>query len=567
MNPASLHADELEYELTIRGVEFRDNEKVSMLIELLNQHAQNEVTEEQLGALDPRTEYEKLKWKLKEIETLIAEASACGLIVDKPIRPVSLFVHTVIRLRRIMYRSMGSGADVFIQMAKKLNHLHDLISQLAPALIFPCLHVPSEDEDPWRELEKLKIKQEKDERKQDQSSSDTEAQTQTSSKKSKQATERPDKSKKKSKSSRRSRESRKKKKKRSKKASTSESSSSSSPSSSSSSSSDSDSPDRAPRSGKFNPLSRWKWRFSGKEDLFTFLDKVEESADVHGVKDSVLLAGISLLLEGDAHVWFRAKKNTITSWRIFKKEIKEAFDPGEDDEHILEKLSQLKQSSSETYVVFEARCEELFARLQRPLDSQEKLKKVLKGLHLYYRSRVSVARIESLRKLRKRCQEIEKDKAQIMKLEEEKKKKDRKDYEKEDRRFKPVHAKVAAAEASGSSSEEVEVAAAAAPKNNAIVCWRCGRTGHFSSHCSTKIFCVGCGQPDTLAEHCPRCARASAAGHWNQQKTAPQQPENPRKGQQRGILGPFHTPPPSTPQAAQHPLPVLKQDQRGPERN
>lgn len=364
----------------------------------------------------------------------------------------------------------------------------------------------------------------------------------------------------------------KKKKKVVKPRSSSSDSSSSSSTSSNSSSSDSSAStvsrertaDRSSRGSKYNPVAKWKWRFSGKpgEDLYTFLDKVEESADVHGVDDATVLSGISLLLQGDAHTWFRSKKLNFTSWKVFKREIQAAFDPNQDDEHILEKISNLKQSSSETYVVFEARCEELFERLRRPLSGDEKLSKVLKGLHLFYRNRLVASRITSLRKLRKKCKELEQDKIHIQKLEEEKKRKDRKDLEKEVSRQKPT--KVAAAEVSGSSDEGVDVAATSSPMKTSgrtlVPCWRCRKAGHASSDCPNRVFCSGCHQQDVLFQNCSRCARANAAGFW-----PPPHQENSRMGQQRGVPGPFNVPPPPLNQNSEKPLQVLQRDQKAPE--
>lgn len=329
------------------------------------------------------------------------------------------------------------------------------------------------------------------------------------------------------------------------------------------------------KGGKINPLSRWKFRFSGKEDLFSFLDKVEESADVHGVDDRTLLTGIPLLLEGDAHRWFSAKKKTITKWTLFKTEIKAAFDPAEDDEGMMAKLNNMRQKPDETFVVYESRFEEICKRLSCPLNDKEKLRKIIKGLHLFYRNRVTATEIEDLRTLRRKCKAWELDKQQVLKLEKEDRRRREKEKEEKKRSGRVAAVKV---ESASSSSEEEEPAVEtvhtldAAAKKLGLVCWRCKIPGHIAFKCPNKVFCENCGLKDTLADRCPRCAQAYQAGYWGR----PSSKETPAQGnastdQKEGALGPFTEPPPplgqpqntSTPRAT----PSVLQRPKGPGKN
>lgn len=571
MEVATLHIDEVEYELEIRGVGLDPtDDSFPALARLLELHKDDPVLEQRVGELDPKKEFGKLRTKVMEVEALLVEASAAGLMVDRPYRVASLYIHCVFRLRRILFRCYGKGAEEMAKLGRKLNRLHDVLSPLATNLIFPYLYIPAGDEeDPEDELKKLRVQMEnlevkkiKPEVKTEEKSSDSDEAVSKSSTKTKSS---------RSSKGRKSKKTIKKKKKHRRRHSSSSSTSSSSSSSPSGSNSgdSSEEKEKSGRLGKNNPLSRWKWRFSGKEDLFNFIDKVEESADVHGVDDATLLSGIPLLLEGDAHVWYRAKRKTISKWKHFKKEIKAAFEPAEDDEGLQEKLNNLRQKPDETFVVFEARFEELSKRLSTPLSDKAKLRKIIKGLHVFYRSRVTASEIDTLRTLRRKCQAWELDKKEVLKLEKEERHRHRKDKEEKHR----SSGRVAAVEVEGSpSSDETQEAAATAgvvpldtaAKRLGLVCWRCGQVGHMSFKCPEKIFCVNCGEKDTIAERCPRCARANLAGHWGPR------PGNAQWDQQRGGLGPFHQPPPPLGQPMQPPpprAPLVLQRPRGPDKN
>ena len=76
-----------------------------------------------------------------------------------------------------------------------------------------------------------------------------------------------------------------------------------------------------------------------------------------------------------------------------------------DDDEILEKISLLRQGSDKTFAVFEARDEELFCRLNSPLEERGKVRMLLKEIHLFYRSRIRASEVKSIRALRRECKE------------------------------------------------------------------------------------------------------------------------------------------------------------------
>jgi len=228
--------------------------------------------------------------------------------------------------------------------------------------------------------------------------------------------------------------------------------------------------------------------------------------------------------------------------------------PSWDDYVILDRLRKMRQRQEETYVVYEARMNEQFNRLDTQLEESKKLKLLLGGLHLYYRSKIVSADVRTTKELRQACIRLEPDKAPLRRLEGEKdrcEKVEKGRPDKEDkylgrtdraRRAFEVHevqhprkrkeeATMCAGgeereETQGEPREEIEVEVAATAMGNrgaggpfrgyvgAQRCWRCGEGGHISLSCKTEIFCISCGQQGVVAERCPRCAAAAAAGRW-----------------------------------------------------
>lgn len=528
IDPATLRKDELCYELLIRRANYDEDDDTLRELRLkYTTHKDDEVDEEVLALLDLDDEANMLEPKILEIGALLAEANGLNLKLDTPYRVVSLFVHAVARIRRVMYRGGTAMTEKFLELGTLLNNYHDVFVHLNCPYAMPRLALPDALEKIANQMKKVKL-EETEQPKKKREPATKESNTKSSKKKSKKKRER-----------RRSEE---------------EEESDRSDSREEESSSDSDAKGR--KSGRRqNPVTKWNFSYSGSrgDDLRDFLDKVDDAADAHQVTPAELLRGISLLLTGSASSWYKTQKKHITKWTQFKKKIREAFEPHQEDEEILDQLRRLRQKDDETFVVFEARCDELFRQLSEPLSDSAKVQKVLKVLHPYYRSRVRLTDMDSMRALRRECKNMEADKAHILKMEHEEKrrdekKKERRHEEKEEKRTKL--GRVAAVQVSPSASEtsesepEVTVEATYLAKSPAILCWRCGQPGHLSYKCSEAIFCVVCGAQDTVAERCKRCAETQ---HWSGRAAAPAEVGNSPRDPGVAPLGPFTVPPPPVP--------------------
>lgn len=461
MDPSQLRNDELEHELSLRCVDTQRSRGHRDLVALCMRSGHVAISEDVLSRLVPGVEYDLLRPKVIELEASLHNARVNPAATDDGPRVMTLFVHVALRIKRILFRAFGNTCDELLKLARRVESARLVLAELCPQYSFPMLVLPPEVK-LEESFQNLNI----------------------------------------SKHSKGSRNSHK----------------SSSPSSSDDDGS-SHSSRRSRRRNRLhhprgNPLEKWSLRFGKGEDLAKFLEEVESTADMHEIPDADILRGFSSLLTGDAKIWFNASRLNIDSFAQLKDEMRAAFAPGDCDESVLEKISALKQRSDETYVVFEARMQQLFQRLSEPLSESVKVKKVMNGLYSYYRKSVRSVDIKSLRDLRLACGRLEPDKAHILRLEKDEEKK------KDERRGPRVSAVVV--EEAPPAAEVPEVAAvskpfakSSKPQPQATVgpCFRCGQMGHLSFGCSEKIFCIVCGAQGTIAERCQDCQRARTQQH------------------------------------------------------
>lgn len=414
IDPEVLHRDELEYELRIRGLQGCVFDSVGDLIHMLNEHKSTTVLEDKIASIVPAEEYEILKAKVLELECLVVEVKTAGLLVDRPYRVVSLYCVIMLRIRRIMLRATGEVHFDIVKLAKRLDCVQRMLSAECPVISFPPMYVPVSVDELEQDVENLvvgvvqKLKKHED-RKDDRgrnvvrnrrrsdfatSGADSSTDTETGHSSSESRTTRT------SRTSGRTTDS-------------SYSSSAPRPRRHSRSRSTARRTDSNP---KINIVSKWTLRYEPKDDLAKFLEQVEELADMHRVGDSELIKGFGSLLNGHAYTWFKTVRGRLESWEDLKTELRLAFAPADNDESILDQINALEQKKEETYVVYEARMTELFQRLLKPLSESQKTKKLLKGLHLYYRERIYSHKMKSTRDLRLSCQALEEDKGHILRL-------------------------------------------------------------------------------------------------------------------------------------------------------
>jgi len=565
MDPRQLSEDEIKYELQIRGVASLMYSAHDDLARLLGHHLMRDPVPDKIMALDPEEELETLVPKIAEIQVVYQETRMIGNCSPEPKRLHSLYLHVSQRIRRIVFRARGRTYERLRALLKKVKRWHPIFETHFPGYRFPLVVVPDEDEDLVESIQRLQVnvgvsqgsiparrsvgEQSAEGRQERRGANSPVRSDEEVSAPVGESSRARDGDSIGCEQSRRSRGAGQTKNPGRRRDAHHSGSSSDDDSSASSITRDSHrSVSRAKR--RTNPVALWKLRYSGGEDLMTFLEDVEEMRDTHFVDEEDVLAGIGSLLTGSAKTWHKSMRHKICTWEAFKGNIRRAFMPHCDDDVILDRLKKMRQRQEETYLVYEARMAEQFNRLEAPLEEGKKLKFLLGGLHLFYRSRICSADVKTTRELRHACVRLEPDKVQLRKLENEKERYERVEKGKSDREKEDRHQgkhqgrrayEVSAVERPAKKNDEVErasedvreetfeggdpiVEAAAVGRNaptgpvrsyvGAQRCWRCGGAGHISLQCREAIYCISCGMQGVIAENCQRCAQARFQGYW-----------------------------------------------------
>lgn len=534
VEPMQFRNDELDHELRVRGSDFNLEDMFFLdKVRLFVERSRLEPDLRLLETMNLEEELNQLTIKVAELMKLYEEWKDELGVRSK--RIPTLFLHVAGRLRR----SMFIRADLyksFRELAKQVMKIHPKCEEMYelqfPMLVFqPDGSETGSTSDLESRLKKLEIERKLKQEMRDEKC-EFEEELRILRETSKSLIESKEKLKKVKAEGKKKREKPKKREKAKKKSDTESSSSDWTFSSDSSSKSDSNSSSEASSDAEArksrkrhskkkyhkkkwtNPVAKWKdCCYTKGDDLHDFLNDVEEEKNIQDVRDKDLLKGFSYLLKGAAKVWYRNVRDEIRSWKHLKTEMKAAFSANEDDDEILEKIAQLRQKEDETFAVFEARAEELFCRLNRPLEDAEKARKLLKGINLFYRSRIRSSEVRTLRALRRECRDIEEDKPQLLKLAKEERKREEKG-----RSFKVSSVQESEhkeREGLEAGAEGVDVSAALPNINPmAIQCYKCAKYGHYAHQCPDKVSCLGCGLENIPIERCPRCAMALAKGLW-----------------------------------------------------
>lgn len=151
-------------------------------------------------------------------------------------------------------------------------------------------------------------------------------------------------------------------------------------------------------------------RFSGApgDSLDGFIDAVEAYKECARVGDDNALRGVSMLLSGDAAVWWQGIKATITSWSDAVTSLRSAFGDSRPPHRIYLDLFDTFQGPREKTEIFVARARALLARLP-PDDLSEKVQidMVYGLLHNRVRQRLRRDEVRSFDMLLRKARHIE----------------------------------------------------------------------------------------------------------------------------------------------------------------
>ncbi|XP_047990754.1 activity-regulated cytoskeleton associated protein 2-like [Leguminivora glycinivorella] len=146
------------------------------------------------------------------------------------------------------------------------------------------------------------------------------------------------------------------------------------------------------------------------ETVETFLSAIKVYKKIENIDDENALEGLTLLLKGDAAVWWEGAKSDVKSWTDFEDRLRHAFAPKIPADILYQRIIELKQDAKTPTEKFVAKKRALIAQLPAPIPPEtHQLHMIYGQLHLNIREMVprsAFKSIDELLKLARSAEEI-----------------------------------------------------------------------------------------------------------------------------------------------------------------
>lgn len=155
-------------------------------------------------------------------------------------------------------------------------------------------------------------------------------------------------------------------------------------------------------------IGDWQVKFNGdSKNLYNFLERISELAQSRRVKDEDLFNSAAELFIGDAFIWYKSIKLSVTSWQSLVDRLKKDFFHFDNEENLWEQIKQRKQKRNESVAVFIAHLQVLFSRLSNSPAEVTKVKNIRKNLLPEYITQLALLEINTVDDLAKYCRKLE----------------------------------------------------------------------------------------------------------------------------------------------------------------
>lgn len=301
-------------------------------------------------------------------------------------------------------------------------------------------------------------------------------------------------------------------------------------------------------------IGDWQVKFNGdSKNAYNFLERISELAQSRRVKDDDLFNSAAELFIGDAFIWYKSIKHSVSSWQSLVDRLKKDFFHSDNEDNIWEQIKQRKQKHNESVAVFIAHLQILFSRLSVSPAEVTRVKHIRKNLLPEYITQLALVDIDTVDDLSKHCRKLEeasylRNKHHINEINNvdifgqgcstndnfdsknkyqdfNPNKNNKSSHFKNKSKFnsdknhvdqnksqskKPIHWNKSNNPVKGSNHQKSESNDHSFESNKSkIVCWNCDMPNHIFTDCKVKrkTFCYKCGLKNVKSINCSKCSK------------------------------------------------------------
>lgn len=258
------------------------------------------------------------------------------------------------------------------------------------------------------------------------------------------------------------------------------------------------------------PLHKWNVKFDGSENLYSFLEEIEELSSSRNVSQLDLFNSAHELFSGSAKVWLRRVKPTVHSWEELVQLLKQFYLPTDPEEALWEQIKLRRQGNKEPVHVYIAVMDTYFSRLSEEPSETTKIKFIKRNLCEKYAEKLTLIKIDTISQLLSNCKLIDDDETA------------RKHIPKSKSTFSlgpdlayidnslPGSSCSSSTFSNNSKNNTSQKSGRPQTKSsNSISCWNCKGMGHSFTKCPSKRtkFCFKCGAPNYTVKNCIKCSK------------------------------------------------------------
>lgn len=316
-------------------------------------------------------------------------------------------------------------------------------------------------------------------------------------------------------------------------------------------------------------VRKWNLHFNGRTDAVEFLEKLSEFQEHSEIPSSLLLQALYEIFQGNALAWYRNNKNLWNKWEDFLTDFKCFYLPAHYQANLEEQIYNRRQLPGESGRDYVVALQTLFRR-HGEFSAEKAMHRLYGNLRPEYRQYIRQSEVKSTQDLVCKIEEFEALQRELITSRPSTSSSRPPATPPAANRVRVISeqptlgtepepsrnttsntnsyglcttARTGTDASSGTTQRNrTPVNRAPAPRTNAnldaIVCWRCGRTGHYRSQCRNppKLFCSRCGRNGILTRDCgctnpPRQTNQGSSGNGSgtvlsrgQASSAPAQP-------------------------------------------